>query len=70
MNTQLLKNAFRWLNDRCKTCMPLTSVAPEGYAYFSAYLFRLKRERKSSVWYLVKLEVDYKITSIKRICRY
>jgi hypothetical protein len=69
MNTKL-KDAFRWLNHRCKNALPLVDLDTQGCAYFSGYLFKIKREGKPSVWYLVKLEEDYKITSIKRICTY
>jgi hypothetical protein len=50
--------------------LPLTKIAPAGYAYFSAYLFKLKRENKCSVWYLATLDEEQNVTSVKRICTY
>jgi hypothetical protein len=65
-----MNKAVRWLNKRCKTILPLTKIAPAGYAYFSAYLFKLKRENKCSVWYLATLDEEQNVTSVKRICTY
>jgi hypothetical protein len=66
MRKQFLK-AQDWLNEKSANWhLPIVAVRSWG-PEFSGYIFRMKRENKPSVWYLMELDGGL-ITRIKRIC--
>lgn len=60
------KKASNWLNDRCRDSYYPIVLNRKGYAEFVAYVFKLTRTNKVSVYYVMDM---YKRT-IKRICLY
>jgi hypothetical protein len=64
-----LQKACRWLNKKAQG-WPVGMLHPEGYAIFGAYVFRVERPSKPSVWYVMDMDKDdqWKVARIKRIC--
>lgn len=72
-----IHKAVKWLNDRCighrrYNCFPVVRRHPNGFAWHSAYVFKLERPGKPSVWYLLNMRINAtdKPGTIKRICLY
>lgn len=65
-----IKKAVKWLNKKTTYVGPIALEHPEGYAYFAAYVFKLKRDVKRNVWYVVKMGLDNNPEYVKRICNY
>lgn len=64
---RLLK-AQRWLNKKCRSewTAPVVCMR-DGCARFVAYIFKLERKNKPSVWYVLEMK-NQKSTKLKRIC--
>lgn len=64
-----LQKACDWLNIKCKYGYMPVVANRRGYAQFIAYVFKLKRPDKVSVWYCVDTLEDV-VVRIRRICTY
>lgn len=65
-----LQKACEWLNVKTNyTYIPVVANR-KGYAEFVAYVFKLPREGKLTVWYVLEMASQYEPKSVKRICRY
>jgi hypothetical protein len=66
-----LNKALYWIEKKCfYHNFPVVTILPKGYARFIAHIFRMKRQGKPSVWYLVSIDDEHEISKIKRICTY
>jgi hypothetical protein len=71
MLKEQLKKAVHWIEKKCfYQNFRVVSIFPKGYARLIAHIFRMKRQGKPSVWYLVRIDGDHDIASVKRICTY
>lgn len=69
INCGALKRTVNWLCKRTNySCYSIVGT-PRGYAEFIGDIYRVRRESRPSVWYLVTIE-EGKTISIKRICLY
>lgn len=63
-----LQKACDWLNEKCEGYSPV-AVKRRNYAEFVAYVFKLKRPGKVSVWYCMDV-IEGEAVRIRRICAY
>lgn len=65
-----LRKASNWLHKRTNgNYMPVVEVR-RGYAEFIAYVYKIKRENKPSVYYCMDMLEQWVPKQIKRICTY
>jgi hypothetical protein len=60
-----MQKAMRWLDAKCTKKLP---VYVNRY-HLVAWLYKVERESKPSVWYCVEMRTSWEIKSIKRICK-
>ncbi len=72
MQTEQLKTALKWIEKRTSDRHVFPVVAKyDGYYAFIAYAYKIKRDNKSSLWFIVNIKPNAStIYSIKRICTY
>ena len=62
------KDPFDWLTRNCLEPIPV-AVVRDGYAQFVAWIYRLVRDDKPTIWYCVEGKY-YEDRTIRRICLY
>lgn len=70
MEKVALEKACDWLNNKTQEYRPVVNSSRYGYAAFIAYVFKIQREGKTSLFFVLELDKKKKITRIKRICLY
>lgn len=69
INYAAIYRAVNWLHERTNYSYYPIVGTPRGYPEYIAYIYRVRRKAKPSIWYLATLK-EGRTTSIKRICLY
>ena len=68
ISQEQLQKACDWLNNKlANKCYPV-AITRKTYAEFIAYIFKMERKNKPSVWYCMEMNSSRSIKQIKRIC--
>lgn len=71
MDQDTLQKACDWLNDKCDgQFWPYAALNKHGTAYFKAYIFKIRRENKPSLYFEMEMVSSREYSRIKRICNY
>ena len=65
---QQLRKAANWLHSKTKGKYLSVAMTRNGYSQFIAYVYRIERSDKSSIWFCMDMESQWVIKKIKRIC--
>ena len=61
-----LEKARDWLSDKTNIVIPVDVV--RGHAMYCAYIYKIIRPGKTSLYYCVDMQNSWTIKQIKRIC--